>query len=248
MRGIVQDVRQRYLGSVLGTAWVVVFPLLQLSIFATIYVVIFQIRVPGLTELGYVLLVFSGLVPLLAFGEALTASLNSLSSSKNVLLNNVFPAHLLSVRSVLAAQLPALVGLIVTLALGFGLGRTGWEAVIFVPIFWVLLMMFVIGLGWFISLISLVARDLNHAIGLVVMVMFFMSPFAYTPEMVPGALKLIIYFNPMSDFVLSFQQLICYGNLPDPVAATGATVLGLTSFCLGYMFFQRAKSVFLDHV
>ncbi len=248
VRGVIQDVRHRYLGSVLGVAWVFVFPLLQLGIFATIYAVIFQIRVPGLTEAGYVLLVFSGLVPLLAFGESLTASLSSLSASRTLLLNNLFPAHLLAVRSVLAAQLPALVGVVVTLSLGLWIGRTGWEALVLVPIFWMLLMMFVIGLGWIISLVSLVARDLNHGIGLVVMVMFFMSPFAYTPEMVPSALKALIYFNPMSYFVLTFQQLICYGKLPDPEVAFGAAFLGLSSFFLGYTFFQRTKSVFLDHV
>lgn len=247
LEGVVHDVRQRYIGSVFGSLWVILFPLLQLSIYAGLYSLIFKIRVPGLTEMGYVVLVFSGLVPLMAFNEALTAATSSLSSNKNLLLNTVFPAELIPLRAAIAAQATSLVGLIITLIVGFALGRTSWQAILLVPVFWVLLLMFAMGLGWMFSLFSLVARDIQHGLGLVTMLLFVLSPFAYTPEMVPAVMKPIIYLNPLSYFVLTFQQLICYGTWPDPIAAGGAVALSIGSFFTGLSVFQRAKYVFFDY-
>ena len=247
LEGVIHDVRQRYIGSAFGALWAVIFPLLQLCIYAGLYTLIFKVRVVGLTEMGYVLLVFSGLVPLMAFGEALSAATASLSANRNLLLNTVFPAELIPLRAALAAHVTSLVGLGITLIVGFALGRTSWQAVMLVPVFWVLLLMFAMGIGWMFSLFSLVARDIQHGLGLVTMLLFVLSPFAYTPDMVPEALKPLIYLNPLSYFVLTFQQLICYGSWPDPIAAGGAVVLGLGSFFAGFSVFQRAKYVFFDY-
>lgn len=245
--GVLHDVRQRYVGSLFGVLWAALFPFLQLSIYAGLYTVIFKVRPSGLTEWGYVLLVFSGLVPLMAFNEILAAATNSLSANKNLLLNTVFPAELIPLRAALAAHVPSVFGLMITLALGFGLGRTGWQAVILVPVLWMLLVMFAIGIGWMLSLLSLVARDIQHGLSLVTMLLIILSPFAYTPEMVPPLLKPIIYLNPLSYFVLSFQQVLCYGSWPDFAHLSGAVVLGLGSFFMGFLVFQRAKHIFFDY-
>lgn len=247
LEGVIHDIRQRYSGSAFGSLWIFLFPLLQLGIYAGLYSVVFKIRVPGLSETGYVVLVFSGLVPLMAFNEALNAATSSLTANRNLLLNTVFPAELIPLRAALSAHATSLIGLAITLIIGFVLGRTSWQAILLVPIFWILLLMFAMGIGWMFSLLSLVARDIQHGLGLVIMLLFVLSPFAYTPEMVPVVLKPIIYLNPLSYFVLTFQQLICYGAWPDPIAAGGAVVLGVGSFFAGFSVFQRAKYVFFDY-
>lgn len=245
--GIVHDVRQQYTGSVLGIFWAFLFPLLQLGIYAGLYTVIFKVRPNGLTELSYTLLVFSGLMPLLAFGQALVAATGSLTANKSLLLNTVFPAELIPLRAALSAHVPTLFGLLITVIFGLVLGRTSWLAILLIPFFWVLMLMFSIGLGWILSLFTLVARDIQHSIGLVIMLMTILSPFAYTPEMVPSSLKAIIYLNPMSYFVLSFQNIICYGSWPGVWPALGSFVLAVTSFLGGLYIFQRAKHVFFDY-
>lgn len=247
LEGVIHDIRQRYIGSAFGSLWVFLYPILQLGMYAGLYSFIFRVRVSGLTEMGYVILVFSGLVPLMAFNEALNAATSSLSANKNLLLNTVFPAELIPVRAALSAHITSLIGLAITLIIGYGLGKTSWQAIVLAPFFWVLLLMFAIGIGWMFSLFSLVARDIQHGLGLVTMLLFMLSPFAYTPEMVPVALKPLIYLNPLSYFVLTFQQLICYGTWPDPIAAGGAVVLGITIFFIGFNVFQRAKYVFFDY-
>jgi lipopolysaccharide transport system permease protein len=247
IEAILHELNLKYVGSAFGAFWAVLYPLLQLGIYATLYAFVFRIRPAGLDEFAYVLLVFSGLVPLLAFNEAMVASMNSLVANKALLLNTVFPAELIPLRAALAAQVPGLVGLIITLVLGFVLGRTNWLALILIPALWCLLVMFAAGIGWALSLLTLISKDVLHGIGLVTMLLFVLSPFAYTPDMVPSALRMFLWLNPLSYFVLSFQQVLCYGSLPAPAPAIGALVLGIGFFLAGFMLFQRGKRVFFDY-
>lgn len=247
LEGSLQDVRQRYTGSLFGLLWAVLFPLLQLSVYSGLYIIVFKIRPSGLTETGYVMLVFSGLVPIMAFNEAIIAAASSLITNKNLLLNSVFPVELIPVRSVIAAQVPSLAGLAMTLIAGFILGRTGLQAIFLVPIFWVLLMVFAMGVGWVLSMLSLVARDIQHSLGIITMLLLILSPFAYTPAMVPPILKPILYLNPLSYFVLTFQDLICYGVWPSLLNAVLSLVIGLGAFLAGFAIFKKVKYIFIDH-
>ncbi len=75
-----------------------------------------------------------------------------------------------------------------------------------------------------------------------------LSPYAYTPEMVPAALKIIIYMNPISYFVLMFQQLIVYSNFPDIELLIFALFLSISFLYLGIKVFKKTKQIYIDHV
>lgn len=248
LRSVRQEVRQRYAGSVLGLAWAFVYPLLLLGLYSVVYVAIFKVRPATLDSYDYVVLVFSGLVPLLAFNESLMSAVSSLASNRALLMNTVFPAELIPVRAILAAQLPTLFAMAVTMIAGFALGRTGWESLVAVPLLWILLVLFVTGLGWMISLVTLIVRDIQHVLGLVLMALMILSPFAYTPDMVPASLRAILYLNPLSYFVLGFQQTVAYGAWPQMSSLIPAAVLSIGTFLLGFWFFNSAKHVFFDYV
>jgi ABC-type polysaccharide/polyol phosphate export permease len=79
------------------------------------------------------------------------------------------------------------------------------------------------------------------------MLLLIMSPFAYTPEMVPPILKPLLYLNPLSYFVLTFQQLICYGTWPDHLNAIAALAIGLGFFLAGFGIFKKVKYIFVDY-
>ena len=247
LNAVRQDIRQRYAGSVLGVLWALLYPLMLLSIYSVLYLFIFKVRPASLEPHAYVVLVFSGLVPLLAFNESLQAATNSLSANRTLLLNTVFPVELLVVRAVLAAQFPSLAALCITLVAGYGLGLTSWQAPVFIPLMWVLLLMFVCGLGWILSLLVLVARDIQQALNLILMLLTILSPFAYTPDMVPPALKPLLYCNPLSYFVICFQHVVLYGQTPPLDMLAVATGVALGSFYFGYWLFRRTKFVFFDH-
>ncbi len=240
------DVRQRYAGSYLGTFWAFLYPLCLLGFYATIYVVIFKVRVPDLSAETYTVLVMAGLAPIIMFAESLSSGLTVVAGQRSLLLNTVFPAELLPPRSVLASQVPALSALVITAVAACWLGSAVPVALLVVPVTWVLLIMFLIGLVWILSLLALVVRDIQQIVGIVNMAAMVISPMAYTPDMVPEALRFMLWCNPLTYFVLCLQAPLALGTWPPVVAMVGAVVLGVGTFFAGLAFFRRARFAFVD--
>ena len=88
------DVRMRYIGSVLGLAWAVLNPLLILGLYVVVYLMIFKIQMPGMSSEEYVVAIFAGLIPWFGFSEAVTASLNAIVSNSNLVRTTSFPARI----------------------------------------------------------------------------------------------------------------------------------------------------------
>jgi lipopolysaccharide transport system permease protein len=161
MRTTRADLKSRYAGSIIGIGWTILTPFILLIIYSVVYLVIFRVRAENLTQIQYVMLIFSGLVPYLMTSEAITTSVSSIVSNKAVLSNTVFPVDLLSVKSVLSSQVTMMVGVAFTLILLLFTGNLHWT-VLLLPLIWILHIMALIGLTWILALINLVFRDIGN--------------------------------------------------------------------------------------
>ncbi|MGI8527814.1 MAG: ABC transporter permease [Pseudolabrys sp.] len=238
--------RQRFAGSTLGLAWLVLGPALLLGLYAVIYLVIFKVRPVGMEPLTYVLYIFSGLVPLLAFSQGLMSGTVSLSGSRELLLNTVFPPELVPLRETMIAMITLAIGLAVTGALGLALGKLAWTWLL-VPVFIALMLIFLVGLCWTLALINLIFKDIQQVLTYVTIMLLVASPIAYTPDMLPDQLRLLIYVNPLAYFVIAFQSLIVLGEVPALPIVIGSVGFALGSFLLGSWVFTHAKVVFFDY-
>jgi len=95
--------------------------------------------------------------------------------------------------------------------------------------------------------VTLVSKDIVLGFGLIAMLLVVSSPFAYTPDMVPEGLKFILWFNPLSYFVMAFQQVLCFGKPPDLILLAVTAVLGAGGFTVFFKLFQRVKRTFFDY-
>jgi lipopolysaccharide transport system permease protein len=247
VRTLIDEVRQKYAGSVAGLFWLVLSPLVLLTLYSIIYLVIFRVQPTSMNRHEYVLHILSGLVPFLGFSDALNAGSSSLSQNRSVLLNTVYPSELVPLRAVFASHIITLVGLAFVVVAAMFLGKSSWVLLLlpFILIFQVLL---VAGITWVLSLASLVLRDISHVLGFVTMILLVMSPIAYTPGMVPDGFKYLIYLNPLSYFILAFQDVVALGILPSLWVLAAIAALGLVSSSVGYWIFHRIKKMFFDYV
>lgn len=239
------EIKSTYAGSVLGVIWVIVGPLLMLSVYALTYAVIFKVRVPTMTTAEYVLYVFCGIVPFLAFAQSLSAGTLSLSSNRAVMLNTVFPAEMIPLRSVLVGSASMVTGTAILLVGDVTLSEPSWTFAL-IPAVMLVQLLFTTGVCWLLSLAALLVRDLAQLIYFITMMLLILTPIAYTPDMVPDAMKGLMLFNPLYYFVISFQYLIILDRLPPPDVFAVGCAFSLTIFALGYSTFHRSKQVFYD--
>src|SRR5215469_12231686 len=81
------EIRSRYIGTLFGLAWAVLYPFLFLGLYGIVYGLILQIRLERYTPFEYILIMFAGLIPFIGFSESLSASANSVSGNKSLIKN-----------------------------------------------------------------------------------------------------------------------------------------------------------------
>ena len=239
-------IRQRFAGSTLGVAWLILGPSLLLMLYTVVYLVIFQVRPVGMEPASYVLYIFSGLVPLMAFTQGLTQGAGSLATSRDILLSTIFPAELVPLRKSAPTVASLGTGLVVTALFGLVLGKVAWIWIL-VPVFLALMLVLLVGCLWVLSLLNLVFKDIQQLLNYLTIVLLVASPIAYTPSMLPEKLRIMIYLNPLAYFVIAFQSLIVLGELPPLSIIVGCVGFAVGSFLLGAWVFSRAKVVFFDY-
>lgn len=241
------DLRARYAGSLLGAAWAFVAPLLLLAVYAVVYLFIFRIGIPGFTSTQYVLYIFAGLVPYLATAEALSLGVGSVVTNRAVLNNTVFPIDLAPAKAVLTTQGTVVSGIAVVLVGGAVSGTLSWT-VLALPVLLLLHALGLLGVVWLLSLLNVVFRDLQSLLSILLLVLLVGSPIAYTPEMVPGALRPLVLLNPLAYLLGAYQSILVLGQLPPALDAAVLVALCLGSFWLGGRVFARGKRLMADYV
>jgi lipopolysaccharide transport system permease protein len=241
------EIHARYAGSVLGAGWVVAAPALLLTVYGLIYLAVYRIRTPGLGSTAYVLYIFAGLVPYLMTAEALTQGANSIVNNRSLLTNTVFPIDLAPVRAVLTSVPILLVGIGVVAVGSAATRRLDWPVVL-LPVVVALHVLGLMGATWFLSLVTVVARDIQYVIAVLLLVLLVASPIAYTTSMIHGATRWLVYANPFAWFVLAYQKILVLGQAPGALLWAGLAVAGLGLFLAGSRFFAWAKGVAMDYV
>lgn len=247
IRATLGDLKTRNAGSLLGIGWSILTPFVLLVIYAVVYLVIFRVRVPNLTPVKYVLMIFSGLVPFLMTNEAIISAINSIVANRAILANTVFPVDLLPVKSVFSSQVTMLVGMSATLIALILTGNISWVALC-LPVIWLLHILAVIGFAWIFSLANLALRDISNIITLGMVAIMVLTPIAYTREMVPANLKMLLFINPLSYFVLAYQDVLVIGRMPELGTIVFIIVFSVGLFLLGGWLFHRMKPVMLEYV
>jgi lipopolysaccharide transport system permease protein len=107
--------------------------------------------------------------------------------------------------------------------------------------------MFVCGVAWPLSLANLVLRDVQQILTFLCTALMIVSPIAYAPDSAPGLLKLLVYLNPVSYFVLTSQSLMVTGTLPPARVILVMTGFSFGAFFVGFRLFQRGKLAFWDY-
>ncbi len=237
----------RYKGSLLGLAWAVLYPLLFLSVYATIYTLIFQIKVQGLSTLEYTLYIFSGLIPLLCISETLLLGVSSLVGNKAILNNTVFPVDLISPKAVLLSQGIMIIGMPVLVIISLIFRLSSWPLIL-LPFLWFLQIIALCGLTWCLSLFNVVIRDLQYLVNLCLLLIVVSSPVAYTPDMIPERLSFLILLNPFAYFVTIYQKILILNQLPSTTEFLVVTLFSMGIFFAGSRLFSRGKKVIIDFI
>lgn len=240
------ELRKKFAGSALGSLWLVLHPLCFLLIYLFLFLVVFKVRFPDMSELGYVVYVFAGLVPFIALMEATTVGAVAIRQNIHLVKNVIVPIELIPVRTVLMVLAAEGVGLAVIVVLLLIDGSLSAN-VIWLPVVVVLQLAFMLGLVLLLAALGVMMPDLGYATNLVMIFLMFVTPIGFRPEALPAAAQPLVWLNPVYYLIDSFRSSLIAGYGPNWTAVGIFAVLSIASAICGAAFFRRFKSVIVDY-
>ncbi len=242
------DFKIRHAGSRLGLLWMVLTPGLLLLAYLVLFGKILRVQLaPGLTGWSYALVVACGLLPWLGFSEGLTRGTASVLAQRNLLKSQLFPVELVPVTAVCVGLTGQLVGLFLMVGLAGLTGTLGF-GVLWLPVLVLLQALFTIGLVWMLSCVNILYRDTTQVVGLAVIVLMFVSPIAFTLQMVPAGLDLIVRANPLTFLMEGYRAILLQAEPPSLGGLGLFAGLAVIMLLVGHGYFTRLRATLADFV
>ncbi len=245
-----RDLKARYRGSILGFFWSLANPLMLLGVYTLVFTVFFPQRI---VEGPYPLFLFAGILPWTFFSAAVLESTTSISSNAGLIKKVMFPAEALPLVVVsshlvhFALAMPVL--LVATGAFAIAGKITMHGTMVLVPLLMIVQTLFVAGIAMTVASASVLFRDLRDIITNLMQLGFFITPIIYLIDNIASRpLRALLRLNPMTPFVVSYQDILFFGHLPGLSDALLMIAYALASLALGFTVFERLRDVLAEAI
>ncbi|HEY5805352.1 MAG TPA: ABC transporter permease [Lysobacter sp.] len=243
---IINEFRGRLARSRLGTAWVVLQPLAQALIFATVLSGVLASRLQGVdNKFAYSVYLLSGILCWSLFVEVVTRCLTVFIDNASLLKKMQFPRislPLIVIGSALVNNLALLLVLLVLLPM---LGFYPTLLWLWLPLLIVLTVALAAGLGLLLGTLNVFARDIGQVMAVVLQFWFWVTPIVYPLNVLPDEFKASLAINPVAPLVMAYHSVLVYGRSPGMELWLPA---GIAAFLLllAFTIFRRASAEMVD--
>ncbi len=239
-----RDIKVRYKQTVLGAAWAVLQPFATMVVFS-----LFIGRLAGVAEKieHYPLFSFAGLLPWTFFANAIGSAGQSVVGNQSLVTKVYFPRLYIPMGAVGAGVVDFAIafGMLLVLMLCYGV-LPGWGFLL-VPAIALLLTLTALGVGTFLSALTVAYRDFRYVVPFSVQLWMFATPCIYldAASLTGPRGQLLLALNPVYGLVFNFRQAMLGGPIAWGVLAVSAAV-GILLLGLGTLYFRRVERSFAD--
>ncbi len=236
-----------YRSSYLGLVWTFLSPLIMVALFTLVFSEVLGLRfreITGDSTLNFGLYLYCGLLPFLAWAQALNQGVNIIRRNRGLVESVIFPLEILPLTSVITALIQSFFGVAALMLVLVVLEqRLEWTAFL-LPLVMVPQLLFTLGIGYLIAIAGTYMPDIGEALRGVVRATFFITPIIWPPERIPENFRFLVDYNPLAFLVEAYRNLILDGKLPDGMAAIYFSLVALALFIVGFAAFNRVKHNF----
>lgn len=195
-----REISGKYKGSVIGLMWVLINPLLMLTMYVIVFGYVFKGRWGGheLNGFEYASFIFAGLIVHGFASECLVKAPVSLVNNPNYVKKIVFPTELLCIVPIASSvfSFAINVGLLFVIS-SIGSGKLAWE-VIYVLITVAPLIVMVLGLSLMLSIVGVYYRDTVQIVGFLSTILMYTAPVFYSLNLIPESYRWLLKLNPIT--------------------------------------------------
>ncbi len=239
-----RELKARYRASILGFLWTFLNPTLNM----VVYVLVFDYLMRSTVE-RYPYYLFCGLLPWIYFSSSVLGGTTSVSDRRDLLTKVRFPAQVLPATVVMTNLVNFLLSLPLLVLLGAFFGQwPTWHVLVALPVL-VVQTLFTLAVTYFLSALNVAFRDLQHIVGNLVQMAFFLTPVLWpVKNLTPSQQTLVLYANPLASLIDAWRNIFYEHALPDPAPLAVVTAISLLLMIASASVFERRREEFAELV
>jgi len=238
-----RNIKSRYKRSVLGIAWTMLNPLMMMLVLTMVFSSIFR----GTLE-HYPIYVLSGLVGWNFFAQTTSSAMSELVWGGNLLTRIYIPRSIFAFTALGTGLVNVALSMVPLLLIMLVTGAPLGLSLLFVPVSILIVAMFSLGVGLFLSTLAVYFVDVVEMYQIFLMAWFYFTPLVYPMEIIPAHYTWAFRLNPLYYIIEVFRQPIFLSQLPDLQILTVASLLSLFTLLFGWWFFTRKADEFAYRV
>lgn len=239
-----RDIKVRYKQTVLGAAWAVIQPLMNMIVFTIVFGRLAKMNAS--TDIPYPVLTFCAAVPWALFAASLTQAGNSLIGSQNLISKVYFPRLLIPMSSILSALVDFAIAFVVLILLMLAYGIVPSWTIVFLPVFILLTIMSATAMGLWLSALNVEYRDVRYTIPFLTQLWLLASPVGYPTSQVPPEWRTIYGLNPMAGVIEGFRWALLGQDAPAISMMLVSATITVLLLIGGLFYFRRMEKSFAD--
>jgi len=240
-----RDIKARYKQSILGYAWVIMVPVIHLSVMTIVFSYFIKVPTGGIP---YPIYLFVALVPWMFFSNSITAATASLLANSQLITKIYFPREIFPLSAILAKTVDLFLSVLVLIGIMIYFKMPVYISILYVPVIFLFQFLFTVGVSLIISALNVFYRDIENVLPVLLLVWMYLTPVFYPPELIPENLIKIMNINPMIGVINSYRNTILYGVAPPIPSFLYVTIISISIFLIGFIFFRNKSRYFADTI
>ena len=238
-----RDFTKKYKRTILGMAWSIISPLMNLLIMWMVFG-----KLLGSNVNHYVIYLFSGQLVFSFFSDATNLGMTSLVGNASIFTKVNVPKYLF----LFSQNVSALMNFGLTLLVYFVF--VAMEGLPFTPKFFLLLypifclVIFNLGMGLILSALYVFFRDMQYLWGIATQLIMWMSAIFYSIDSFDDATRNLFLLNPLYLFIRYFRKIVIDSVIPAPQFHLLMLADALIALGIGAWMYKRYNTEFLYYV
>lgn len=239
-----RDIRVRYAQTFLGLFWAFLQPAATLLIFILIFGKAINVDTG---EVPYPLFALCGMAAWAYFSYVLSQSGQSIIGAQEMVKKIYFPRLVIPLSKAVTGFVDFFIAFIFMIVLMLIYSYPLSLNFLFFPLFFLLGILAALGVGIWLSALTIRYRDFQHVVPFLVQFGLYATPVGYPASLIPQKYQLVYYLNPMAGVVEGFRWSILGTNPPSQYSWV-SYVLILIIFIGGLFYFRKVERVMADLV
>jgi lipopolysaccharide transport system permease protein len=234
-RLIIRDISVRYRQSIFGYLWALAPQIVTVAIFT--FMARHRIFDIGETQLPYVIHALWSISLWQLFSSCLIRCTSCLVNAGSLVTKINFPKEVLVISALGQPIFDFMIRLLPVSIVMIWYGFVPSSGIIFIPFILMLVILLALGIGFILSIINLIFRDIANAISILLTFGLFLAPILYPPP-VTDTFSLINTINPFSPLLIATQELLLGSDITYLYPLLVVGFLSIFIFLIGWRIFH----------